>query len=171
MTRPSRPCLAIVLAATAAFGSLHAATPEIARPAGTPQANGVVHTVRAIPEACARLQGRFTGDATKPYDFAPVRTSAGCQARARLVDPARAKPSDKAGWKLNDVIRIPAKDCPGLQAVVEVWRRPVASAPPTLDAQGRARLYLDESRAKAAKAGDVTQFTAKVALEGKACGA
>lgn len=170
MTRPSRPSLAIALLGALAVPTLQAASPEIARPAGTPQANGAVHTVRAIPEACARLQGRFTGDAAKPYDFAPVRTSPACQPRARLVDPAKAKPSEKAGWKLNDVIRIPARDCPGLQAVVEVWRKPVASAPPALDAQGRARLYLQDAKAGAGKAAEVTQFAAKVALEGQPCG-
>lgn len=170
MTRPSRPGLAFALLGALAVPSLQAATPEIARPAGAPQGNGVAHTVRSIPEACARLQGRFNGDVATPYDFTPVRTSAGCQPRARLVEPAKAKPSAKTGWKLNDVIRIPAKDCPGLQAVVEVWRKPVASAPPALDAQGRARLYLQDAKAGAGKAADVTQFTAKVALEGTPCG-
>src|SRR3546814_14098461 len=58
--------------------------------------SGVVHTLRAIPEACARLQGEFTGDAAQPYRFAAVRTSATCQPRARLVDAAKARPSVQA---------------------------------------------------------------------------
>lgn len=163
-------CLTAALVLTATAAAAQAATPEIQRPLGTAQANGVVHTVRAIPEACAWLQGRFTGQRSQPYAFAPVRSSATCQPRARLVDPTKAKPSAATGWKLNDVIRVPAKDCPGLQAVVEVWRKPVASAPPKLDAQGRARLYLQDAKAGAGKAAAVTQFTAKVVLEGTPCG-
>lgn len=149
----------------------HAAKPEIQRPAATPQANGAVHTVRGIPEACASLQGRFTGQASQPYAFAPVRTSTTCQPRARLVDPTKAKPSEASGWTLNDVVRVPSKECPGLQAVVEVWRKAGAAAPPQLDAQGRARLYLQDAKAAAGKAaGQVTQYTAKVGVEGTPCG-
>lgn len=167
MTRFHRVAfLAVGLAAAA----VHAAEPEIRRPTGTPQGDGVVHTVRAIPEACAWLQGRFTGDAKSPYAFAPTRSSPTCQARARLVDPARAKPSEAAGWKLNDVIRVPSRDCAGLQAVVTVWRKPGNEAPPKLDAQGRARLYLQDAKASAGKVGALTQYTAKVALEGSPCG-
>lgn len=146
-----------------------AATPEILRPVGTPQANGVTHLVRGIPEACAWLQGTFTGDAADPYRFEPVRSSPTCQARARLVDAAKAKPSEATGWKLNDLVRIPSKDCPGLQAVVEVWRRPAASKGLDLDAQGRARIYLQDAKAAAAKAPGVTLYAAKAALEGRAC--
>jgi hypothetical protein len=149
--------------------AVHAAQPEISRPVGTPQANGVLHTVRAIPEACAWLQGTFTGDAKAPYRFSPVRSSATCQPRARFVDVAKAKPSQATGWKFNDLIRVPSKDCPGLQAVVEVWRKPVASAPPKLDAQGRARLYLQEAKQNAASAPAVTMYAARVSTEGRAC--
>lgn len=146
-----------------------AAKPEIEREPAAPQANGSAHTVRVIPEACAVLQGSFTGEATMPYRFAPVRSSASCQPRARLVDPARAKPSAKTGWILNDVIRVPSKDCPGLQAVVEVWRKPVAATPPKEDAQGRARIYLQDAKAAATKSTDVTLYTAKVLAEGAPC--
>ena len=43
---------------------VHAAepAPEIQRAAAAPQAVGVVHSLRQIPEACARLEGAFTGD-------------------------------------------------------------------------------------------------------------
>ena len=159
-------CLALVLAASA-----QAATPEIRRPPAAAQGVGVAHALRSIPEACAALQGRFTGDAASPYAFAAVRSSASCQPRARFVDAARARPSEATGWKLNDVIRVPSKECPGLAAVVEVWRKPVAATPPALDAQGRARLYLDEAKAKgkSGAAAAVTQYTAKVAVEGRAC--
>ena len=71
---------------------------------GAAQAVGAVHTLRQIPEACARLEGTFTGDAAQPYRFAPVRTSEQCQPRARFVDYAKAQPSADKGWKLNDVI-------------------------------------------------------------------
>lgn len=165
MTRTTAFLFLAVAAATA-----HAAKPEIERPAAAPQANGVVHTVRGLPEACANLQGRFTGEASTPYAFGPVRTGANCQPRARLVDPARTKPSEAGGWKLNDVVRVPSKECPGLQAVIEIWRKPVAATPPKLDAQGRARLYLQDAKASAGKATAVTQYTAKVAVEGKPCG-
>ena len=50
--------------------------PEIQRAVGSPQAVGVAHTLRTIPEACARLEGQFTGGAASPYKFAAVRTSA-----------------------------------------------------------------------------------------------
>ena len=50
--------------------------PEIRRQPGAAQAIGAVHTLRVIPEACARLEGRFTGDAKAPYAFAAVRTLA-----------------------------------------------------------------------------------------------
>ena len=56
--------------------------PEIARAASTPQANGQAHTLRTIPEACARIEGRFTGQAADPYKFTLARTSANCQPRA-----------------------------------------------------------------------------------------
>lgn len=161
---------ACLLAALAITLPAAAATPEIRRPAGMPQANGVPHTLRAIPEACAWLQGRFTGERTQPYALAPVRGGANCQPRARLVDPAKAKPAEATGWKLNDVIRVPAKDCPGLQAVVAVWRKPVAAVPPKLDAQGRARLYLQDAKAAAGTAAAVTQYTALLTLEGAPCG-
>lgn len=160
----------VLLVLAVAISAAHAATPEIQRPPAAPQADGAVHTVRGIPEACASLQGRFTGQASQPYAFAPVRSGANCQPRARLVDPAKAKPSEASGWKLNDVVRVPSKACPGMRAVVEIWRKPVAATPPKLDAQGRARLYLQDAKASAGKAAPVTQYTATVAVEGKPCG-
>src|SRR3546814_1330916 len=116
--------------------------------------SGVVHTLRAIPEACARLQGEFTRDAAQPDRFAAVRTSANCQPRARLVYAAKARPSVQAGWIFNDVIRVPNAACATQQAVVRVWRRAADVAPPKLDDQGRSRIYLKESLAKA-KAGQL----------------
>lgn len=147
-------------------------TPEIQRPAAQPQAAGSVHTLRQIPEACARLEGQFTGQAVQPYKFAVVRTSPHCQARARFVDAAKARPSLAAGWKFNDLIRVPSASCPSQQAVVRVWRKPADVAPPKLDAQGQARLYLGDEKAKAAanQLAAIPMFAAAMAVEGKACG-
>ncbi|WP_241093709.1 hypothetical protein [Xanthomonas sp.] len=144
--------------------------PELQRPAGTAQAVGVVHTIRQIPEACVRFEGVYTGDAAKPYSFSAVRTSPTCQPRAKLVDFAQAKPSEAAGWKFNDLIRVPSAACPSQQAVVRVWRKPVASKP-ELDGQGQSRIYLEEAKKQAAagKIPQVTLFTAQMTMEGSAC--
>jgi len=148
-----------------------AAEPEIDRAEATPQAVGAAHTLRAIPEACARLEGMFTGQAAEPYRFAVVRTSPNCQPRARLVDAGKAKPSTGAGWILNDRISVPNAACPSQRAVVEVWRKPGDAAPPELDAQGRARIYLGESldAARADGLAAVTSFAAKLSIEGNGC--
>jgi len=145
--------------------------PEIDRVEATPQAIGVAHTLRSIPEACARIEGVFTGQAADPYKFAVVRTSPNCQPRARFVDAAPAKPSVANGWIFNDLIRVPNAACPSQQAVVKVWRKPGAAGGPELDAQGRARIYLGES--KQAAEGDrlaaIPMFAAAMAVEGEAC--
>lgn len=146
--------------------------PEIKRDPATAQAVGVAHTLRTIPEACTRLEGQFTGDAAQPYKFNAVHTSPNCQSRAHFVDAAKAKPSLAEGWILNDLIRVPSATCPSQQAVVSVWRRPATGAPPKLDGQGRSRIYLADSVAKA-KAGDlarVPMYAASMVMEGKACG-
>ena len=147
-------------------------TPEIQRPAGQPQALGAVHTLRQIPEACARLEGQFTGQAAQPYKFAVVRTSPNCQPRARFVDAAKAQPSQAAGWKFNDLIRVPSAACASQQAVVRVWRKPADVAPPKLDGQGQARLYLADEKAKAAakQLAAVPMYAAAMTVEGKGCG-
>ena len=138
--------LAAVLPLVALAGN---PSPEIKRDAIAPQAVGVAHTLKTIPEACARLQGQFTGDAARPYQFAVVRTSPNCQARARLVDAAQAKPDTAKGWIFNDLIRVPSAACQTQQAVVRVWRMPADVTPPELDPQGRSRIYLKESMQKA----------------------
>lgn len=164
--------LALLLAAAAVPALAADPTPEIKRDAAAPQAVGVAHTLRGIPEACARLEGMFTGDAAQPYKFAVVRTSPNCQARARFVDAATAKPSEATGWIFNDLIRVPNAVCASQQAVVSVWRRSANAVPPKLDGQGRSRIYLQESVAKAkAKAlPPIAMYAASMRLEGKACG-
>ena len=164
--------LTVVLLAIAALPAMATESrPEITRPAGTPQAVGALHTVRGIPEACVRLEGVFTGAAAPPYKLVAVKTHPDCRARARFVDFAQAQPSEAKGWKLNDVIRVQSKSCASLQAVVRVWRMPGDVAPPALDAQGRARIYLKEAseRAKAQGAPKLPLYAAQLRLEGNAC--
>lgn len=145
--------------------------PEIKRGASTPQAVGAVHTLRQIPEACARIEGAFTGQAAEPYKFAVVRTSQNCQPRARFVDAAKAKPSEATGWKFNDLIRVPSAACASQQAVVRVWRKPVDQTI-KLDGQGQSRIYLKDSKeaAAAGKIAAMPMFAAAMSVEGKACG-
>lgn len=144
--------------------------PEIARPAATPQPIGVAHTLRQIPEACARIEGVFTGDPAEPYRFAVVRTSPNCQPRARFVDAAKAAPSEAAGWIFNDLLRVPNAGCPTQQAVVRVWRKPVDQAV-KLDGQGQSRIYVGEAKqaAAAGKVAAIPMYAAGMALEGQPC--
>lgn len=164
--------LAFVLLAFAASQALAAdPKPEISRDAIKPQAVGAAHTLRTIPEACARIEGVFTGQAAEPYKFAVVRTSPNCQPRARFVDATKAKPSEQAGWKFNDLIRVANASCGTQLAVVRVWRKPASVAPPKLDGQGQSRIYLDESRklAEANKLAAVPMFAAEMSVEGLPC--
>lgn len=161
------------LSALLLAGSAFAADPmpELKpRPAGTAQAVGAVHTLRQIPEACARLEGVFTGNAAQPYTLSVVRSSPACQPRARFVDYAKAAPSVASGWIFNDVIRVPSAACPSQQAVVRVWRKPV-DAKPQLDGQGQSRIYLEDAKQQAAagKIPQVPMFAAQQLMEGKAC--
>ena len=159
--------LAVLAPALPAFA---AEAPELQRAVGAPQAVGAVHTLRQIPEACARLEGAFTGQVAEPYRFSAVRTSEQCQPRARFVDYSKAQPSADKGWKLNDVIRVPNATCPAQQAVVRVWRLAVNNAQ-ALDGQGQSRIYLEEAKKQAAagKIPQVTMFAAQLQMEGKAC--
>lgn len=170
MLQPHMACLALL---AVAFGAGAAEpVPEIQRKPGTPQVVGTLHTLRTIPEACARLQGQFTGIVVKPYAFAAVRSSARCQARARLVDATGAKASAATGWVLNDVIRVPNAACPSQQAVVRVWRKAANAVPPKLDAQGRSRIYLKEGldTARGGELGPIPLYAAAMHMEGRACG-
>ena len=146
-------------------------TPEIQRKPGTPQAVGALHTLRTIPEACARLEGQFTGIAATPYKYAAVRSGTRCQARARLVDAAGAKASAANGWVLNDVIRVPNAGCASQQAVVRIWRKDAKAQPPKLDAQGRSRIYLKEGldSARGGDLGPIPIYAAAMKMEGIAC--
>ncbi len=145
--------------------------PEVQRNPYPPKPNGEVHTIRIIPEACVYLHGMFTGDKALPYRYGAKRNSARCQPRAQMVDPAKAVPSLAAGWILNDIVRIPSAACATQVAVIRVWRKPAVNAPPPPDAQGRSRIYLDESKQRTAQGGlaPVTKFAAVLTLEGAAC--
>jgi len=162
-------CL-LLAALMTSLPALAAETPERQRGIGAAQPVGTVHTVRQIPEACARLEGAFTGEAAAPYRFSAVRTSEQCQPRARFVDYAKVQPSAEKGWKLNDVIRIPSAACPAQQAVVRVWRLPATTTQP-LDGQGQSRIYLEEAKKQAAagQIAPVPQFAAQLQMEGTAC--
>lgn len=160
----------LLLALLPSMSALAAETPELQRAVGAAQAVGTAHTLRQIPEACARLEGVFTGEAAQPYKFAVVRTSEQCQPRARFVDYAKAQPSEAKGWKLNDVIRVPSAACPAQQAVVRVWRMPVEQKA-ELDGQGQSRIYLEEAKKQAAagKIAQIPMFAAQMTVEGTAC--
>lgn len=157
-----------IVLSMAAITPAAASTPEIQRPAAKPQAVGLLHTVRTIPEACVRIEGKFTGQAAPPYAIKLVKTHPQCQPRARWVDTKQA-PSSTQGWVLNDLIRIPSAGCPGQQALVHVWRRPGVVTPPALDGQGRARVYLEDAMKDAPASASRTAFTMTVTTEGASC--
>ena len=158
-----------VLAANPKAGQKADPKPEIARGPVQPQAQNAVHTLRQIPEACARLEGMFTGQKDDLYTFTVVRISPQCQPRAQFVDAAKAKPAQN-GWVLNDLIRVPNAACPWQEAVVHVWRKPVDKTA-KLDGQGQQRIYLEESsqKAKAGKLDAVPMFAAQMEVEGESC--
>lgn len=145
--------------------------PEIQRAPFPSQAGGVVVTLRIIPEACMRLEGRFTGDRGHPYAVSAQPSSARCLPRARLVDAASARPSSRRGWVLNDRIQIPSADCPGQVAVVSIWREARATSVPAYDAQGRVRIYLHDALSSAgrAQAPALPRYVAQLAMQGRDC--
>ncbi|MGH8054504.1 MAG: hypothetical protein ACREP4_11370 [Stenotrophomonas sp.] len=143
------------------------AKPEIERAAASAQANAALHTVRQIPEACTRIEGRFTGDSAAPYDMQLVRTSEQCQPRAVFLDFTKVNPSEANGWKLNEVVHIPSAACSTQQALVEVWRKP-AGQQLALDGQGQNRVYLEDAKAQAAagRLAALPAYSAKLSVQG-----
>ena len=166
---PRIPLLLLALAAAPVLAT--DPVPEVQRPPGAPQPVGAAHTLRTITEACARIEGRFTGEASEPYRYDVVRTSPMCQPRARLVDADKVHPDTATGWIFNDLIRVPSAACPGQQAVLRIWRHPADATPPKLDAQGKSRIYLENSmeQAKAGKLAALPLFTATLKIEGDTC--
>ncbi|HEY1136667.1 MAG TPA: hypothetical protein VGE64_04160 [Xanthomonadaceae bacterium] len=165
-----RACCAGLCVALACAPAL-AQSPEIRREPYPPQAVGTTHTIRVIPETCAYLRGMFTTDATVPYRYGASRSAARCQARARLVDPAKAMPSTAKGWILNDEVRIPQAGCPARTAVIRIWRKPVDAAAP-LDGRGQARIYLQDAKqqAKSGAVAKLPEYAAVLEMEGRGCG-
>jgi hypothetical protein len=164
--------LAMLVAALAVASPLRAQAMKAEHvQAGVPQAVGAVHTVRTIPEACARLEGVFTGDAAQAYRMQAVQSAPSCQPRARYVDAAQAGPSQAAGWILNTETRIPQAGCPGREVVVKVWRKPVAQDL-VRDGQGQVRIYLQDAQKQAAagKVRPLPEYSAQVEVEAGRCG-
>ncbi|QCO66922.1 hypothetical protein E5843_02365 [Luteimonas yindakuii] len=158
--------LALLLAVPAAAQE----RPEISREPAKAQADGAAHTLRTIPEACARIEGVFTGQAEPPYRFSVKQTSPGCQPRARLVNADDVAPDPAQGWLYHDEIRIPSAACSGLVAVARIWRKPGTDTL-ELDAQGRARIYLDQAKAdaEAGRVRDPAMYAAQLRVEGNRC--
>jgi hypothetical protein len=148
-----------------------AQSPEIRREPYPPQAVGTTHTIRVIPETCAYLRGMFTTDAAVPYRYGASKSGGRCQPRARLVDPAKAMPSEAKGWILNDEVRIPQAGCPARQAVIRIWRKPVDTQAP-LDGRGQARIYLQDAKqqAKSGTVAKLPEYAAVLEMEGRDCG-
>lgn len=144
----------LLLAMTLPVSVVMAATPEITRAVGTPQAVGKAHTLRTIPEACARITGQFTGNPDKPYAMNVNKTSPRCVARATLVSAGKVKADTDPRWVLNDQVKVPNAQCPSQMATLSVWRLNVKNEPYKLDAQGRARVYLKPEAQKAWTAND-----------------
>ena len=164
--------LALCMLAVAYPAAAGDPAPEIQRGPVPPQEVGVLHILRQIPEACARIQGQFPGDAANPYTFEVVRTNPNCVPRAKLVDATEVKPSEAEGWKLNDLVRVTSTLCATQFAVMRVWRLPSqAAVPPGLDAQGRSRLYLKDMKAaaKAGKLNPLPEYAVATAVEGTPC--
>lgn len=160
----------LALAALPVASAATPAAPEVRRDGPLPaQATGAVHTLRIIPETCHYLRGRFTGDAQMPYRVEAVARGGACQARSRLRQ-AETAPTD-AGWVLNDVLQVPHAACPGFTATVRIWRRSGGNAPPARDAQGRARLYLQDEKQRAERGAlaKLGEYVYVLASEGSAC--
>lgn len=157
--------LALPMAASAADPK-----PRIERPDAAPQPDGAIHTLRTIPEACTRLEGRFTGQPADPYQLRAVQSAPNCQPRARLVEAAQAHPERGGGWELHDRIRVPSAACRGQVAVLDVWHKPGTAQPLKLDAQGRARVYLQDAMANGDEArAAMPQYAVRMGVEGAGC--
>lgn len=165
-----RTVLLLALAVPPAHGLAVSPKAEIERAAAAAQADGSLHTVRQIPEACTRIEGSFTGNPSSPYDMKLVRTNPQCQPRAVFLDAGKVTPSEAAGWKLNEVVRIPSASCSTRQAVIQIWRKPMGQAV-ALDGQGQNRVYLEDAKARAAagKLAALPAYSARLNVEGASC--
>ena len=129
-------------AAAVAVGS-QTASP---RPVVQPQPDGVLHTLRQIPEACVRLQGQFTGQAQQPYALQVVPTTTSCPRRAVFAGASAQAPAEP-GWQPVEQLRVPSAGCPGMVLVLQLWQLPGQVRRLPADGQGRERVYLEQVRA------------------------
>src|SRR3546814_9396456 len=90
--------------------------------------------------------------------------------RCALVTGVQTCALPIAGWKFNDLIRVPSAACPSQRAVVRVWRKPVVVGEER-DGQGQARIYLVEALnpAAAGKLPAIPMYAAAMSVEGEAC--
>ena len=167
------PCLTLLMISTLLMAPALAAPPDTGRqrPPSRPQADGVWHTLRQIPEACARLQGRFTGQPELPYQLQAVAGSTHCRRRAVLLPLQQGAVDPGPSWVLDERIVVPSAACPGLAVELTLWRsNPVATSRPR-DAQGRERIYLQQVREQSAspRLAGLPQWRAHWQLQGR-CG-
>lgn len=167
------PCLTLLMISTLLLAPALAAPPDTGRqrPPSRPQADGVWHTLRQIPEACARLQGRFTGQPERPYQLQAVASSTHCRRRAVLLALQQGGEDPGQGWMLDERIMVPSAACPGLAVELRLWRRQPADTSRPRDAQGRERIYLQQAREQWARQrlAGLPQWRAYWQLQGR-CG-
>src|SRR3546814_14507278 len=82
--------------------------PEIEREPAAPQQTGVLHALRTIPEAWARLQGDLSNDPAEPYRFAVVRPSPSCPPRVPLHKDDAATHSSHGHQHLHTLHLLPS---------------------------------------------------------------
>ena len=144
------------------------ATGLAARPAASPQADGVAHTLRQIPEACIRLQGMFSGRADHPYALQAVPTQERCPRRAVFAGIADAPQADE-GWQLDEQIVVPSAACPALRMTLSLWRHPGQVRKAERDGQGQVRVYVEQARqaADGAEQATLPQWRASWQVQGR----
>ena len=145
----------LILAALLAVSLQAAAAPsQPVTLTGAPQADGAVHTLRQIPEACVRIEGRYTGQEGRPYALAVVPLGGTCQPRARFAGERPATElAAEAGWQATQRIAVPSAACPERIMTLTVWQREGAGLPPA-DGQGQTRVYLKDAARQATASQD-----------------
>ena len=143
------------------------AEPLRTRPIGSAQADGQLHTLRTIPEACVRLQGQFGGP--DGYALAAVPSAPGCQPRAQFRGVDSIDPDPAAGWLLDEIVRVPSARCPQQMLRLELWTLPVAPVQAPRDGQGQVRIYLEQAQQGRAAGAALqrAQWTARWGLDGR----
>ena len=142
-------CALIHLTALLALPGLAGATVHaVTAPA---QADGAAHTLRQIPEACIRVEGRYTGQVGEPYELTVVPLGGTCQPRARFAgQQSVAELSALPGWQVQQRIVVPSARCPDQRMTFTVWHRDGAGLPAP-DGQGQTRVHLRDAGSKQAQ--------------------